>query len=324
MQENLKKKDNHSYAAEFKPNKSKFNKKHRREHCIANRSQINMIGRDKGQQVRIERPTANGTTCALYTVKGLRNDEPDVVYVGYTEPEDLCKRLELCDDSNTDPFTGKVKAQVTAEDLTDSEAEAYSEFIEHLTDNVNNHTLVVIAPHGGDIEKNTDTQAERVSKQLLSTHISQWICKGFKKGGGAFDRWHITSTDISEESFPKLKTIIRRQFEYCIAFHGWNNKNSICIGGRNSSHLKQEIKDEIAKVVLGSEIAVATDEYNDRTCPEEFNGSDKDNIVNRLGIKGVQIEQSIEAREGYDQNGCSLAIKIADAVANVMRNIIQV
>lgn len=118
MQENLRKKDNQdSYIAEFKPNKSKFNKKHRREHCIANRSQINMIGRDKGQQVRIERPTANGTTCALYTVKGLRNDEPDVVYVGYTEPEDLCKRLELCDDTSTDPFTGKVKAQGTAEGL---------------------------------------------------------------------------------------------------------------------------------------------------------------------------------------------------------------
>ena len=70
---------------------------------------------------------------------------------------------------------------------------------------------------------------------------------------------------------------------------------------------------------MGFGIVLATDEDNDWTCPEEFNGSDKDNIVNRLGTKGVQIEQSIEAREGHDQHGCSLANKIADAVAHVMR-----
>ncbi len=51
--------------------------------------------------------------------------------MGYTEPENLCKRLELCDDTNTDPFTGKVKAQVTTEGLSDSEAEDCDEFIEH-------------------------------------------------------------------------------------------------------------------------------------------------------------------------------------------------
>jgi hypothetical protein len=31
-----------------------------------------------------------------------------------------------------------------------------------------------------------------------------------------------TSTDTSENSFPELKTIMGRYFEYSIAFHGWD------------------------------------------------------------------------------------------------------
>ena len=50
-------------------------------------------------------------------------------------------------------------------------------------------------------------------------------------------------------------------------------------------------------------------------CPEGFNGNDSDNIVNRLGKRGVQIEQSMKAREFH-------GIKIATAVADVMRPLI--
>lgn len=46
-------------------------------------------------------------------------------------------------------------------------------------------------------------------------------------------------------------------------------------------------------------------------CPADFNGNDSENIVNRLGTIGVQIEQSEEARKCY-------GIQIADAVANVI------
>ena len=120
-------------------------------------------------------------------------------------------------------------------------AEDFSEFIENLADNGHNNGLIVIAPHGGNIEKYTDEQAEHVGQKLSSEYVSEWICKGFKKGGGAFDRWHITSTDISEESFPKLKTIMRRHFEYSVAFHGWRDE-SICIGGTMPTDVKQLIK----------------------------------------------------------------------------------
>src|SRR5215212_2148112 len=83
-----------------------------REHCSVHHSQITTIGRDKGQQVRIERYAPHGVTFleyALYTVIAVHDKEPDVVFVGYRDPEsthhDLANRLEL---SSTGPFTGRV------------------------------------------------------------------------------------------------------------------------------------------------------------------------------------------------------------------------
>ena len=219
-----------------------------------------------------------------------------------------------------DNLSGKVNAQVTTEGLTDAEAEARSEFIENVTDNGQNRKLIVIAPHGGNIEKYTDEQAEHVVQKLSSKYVSTWICKGFKEGGGAFKRWHITSTDISEESFPNLKAIMARgKFEYSVAFHGSDdgddNNNTICIGGLMDLDLKKEIRKRIGDVVNGSHIVVTTDYEN--TCPDNFNGNDDKNIVQRIGINSLQIEQSKEARKCY-------GIDIADVVADVIGPKIQV
>ena len=282
-----------------------------REHCSAHHSQINTIGRNKGQQVRIERYAPDGVTpedYALYTVVDLHNEDPDIVFLGFREPEsekhDLRDRLGL---SGATAFRGKINSQVT--DPTDD-----GEFVERLTDNGRHIGLIAIAPHGGDIERHTDEQSDRVGKQLASKCVSVWLCKGFKQGGGAFDRWHITSTDISEESFPKLKTVIGRHFEYAVAFHGWS-EDSICIGGSAPPALKLEIKTAVEGAVSGSGIVVATSEEG--TCPGAFNGDDPENIVNRLGAIGIQLEQSKEARERF-------GIQIADAVADVLRPKIKV
>ena len=68
--------------------------------------------------------------------------------------------------------------------------------------------------HGGQIEPYTDRQAERVAERLLDKGMSSWRCKGWKQGGGAHERWHITSTDIHPASFPKLDRVIPRDFGY--------------------------------------------------------------------------------------------------------------
>src|SRR6476660_5554445 len=148
MEECIKKKHiQDSYSAQIKPIDSRIPNHHIREHCLANLSQINMIGRDRCEQVRIERLTATGTARAVYTVIDVHDEEPDVIFVD-KNPDDLWNRLELssADLSSADHFPGKVNAQVTAVGLTDAEAEASSEFIENLADNGHNHGLIVIAP----------------------------------------------------------------------------------------------------------------------------------------------------------------------------------
>jgi phage replication-related protein YjqB (UPF0714/DUF867 family) len=306
-----------AYKPLFIPSRDKFSDPHSREHCSINAKQIRIMGINTRQQVRIERPTENGTTLALYTIISAHYEDPHNVYLDYKDPEDIDKRFGLSS-SMVNSFNGKINSQVAAVGLTDAQAEAYSEFIEKLTDDGQNSQLAVIAPHGGFIEEHTDEQAEEVAKQLPSNCVSVWMCKGFKKGGGAFARWHITSTDISEKSFPKLRSIIRRQFKYAIAFHGWDQeKNSICIGGSISYDLKQQIKTAIENAVSGSgiEVAIGGDYYGDNeTCPANFNGNDSNNIVNRLSINGgIQIEQSEKAREE------SYRYNIAKAVVDVIR-----
>ncbi len=309
-----------AYAAKFTLNKEKCSRPHTREHCSINANQIHMMRLNKRQQVRIERPTENGTTLALYTIESTHDEEPNDVFLDYVDLVDVGERFGV---PTLEPFQGKINSQVAAVGLDDDNAKAYSEFVEHLADNDYNRELVVIAPHGGLIEEHTDTQAQYLAEQLPSKVVSTWICKGFnkKEEGGAFARWHITSTDISEKSFPKLKTIYGRQFKFAIAFHGWGG-DSICIGGSESDprppncqkeeiSLKEEIKCAIEKVVPSS-IDVVLGGAGDKRCPQNFNGDNPENIVNRLGTTGVQIEQCETARKDHGK-------AISKAVADVIR-----
>jgi phage replication-related protein YjqB (UPF0714/DUF867 family) len=211
----------------------------------------------------------------------------------------------------TDEFDAVLDAQVHHPTLTDAEAECQSEFVERLTDNGSHTGLVAIAPHGGMIEQFTDQQAERVAAQLADHGVSCWRCKGWKQGGGASERWHITSADIHEASFPLLNTIIDRGFTHAVAFHGFTrnevNNFDVLIGGGAADALKQAIQLAIQTTIPNPDIRViiATPGIN-------LNGDDPRNIVNRLAVNqnGIQIEQSKQARQHFWQH-------IADAVAAV-------
>ena len=207
----------------------------------------------------------------------------------------------------SDEFEGVVDTQVPHPTLPEDEAEAASELIERLDDDGRQRGLIVIAPHGGAIERRTDDQAERVATRLAGKAVSAWRCKGWKRDGGAFDRWHITSTDINEASFPGLRRVIGRRFTYAVAFHGFDDP-LILIGGGAPPALKEEIREAIARALAGGDIDVRI-----ATADDGFGGDDERNIVNRLtagGTGGIQIEQSLEARQQHWE-------AIADAVADV-------
>lgn len=270
--------------------------KRRPEHCCASPGVLATLGAGVGQQVRVMR---NADEYGLYTVSEVRSVDPDeVIRVG------LGGRQRL---GTSDEFDAVVDTQVPHPTMSEDLARAAGELIECLDDNGRQRGLIAIAPHGGDIERHTDQQAERVASRLAARTVSSWRCKGWKGDGGAFDRWHITSADINEASFPLLGSVIARGFTYAVAFHGFD-ESRILIGGTAPPILKEEIRAKIVRATAGSDIAVDIARPDDR-----FGGDDPRNVVNRLtagGMNGVQIEQSLAARS------CHWAA-IADAVALV-------
>jgi phage replication-related protein YjqB (UPF0714/DUF867 family) len=128
---------------------------------------------------------------------------------------------------------------------------------------------------------------------------------------GSFDRWHITSTDIHEASFPRLNSVLSRGFTYAVAFHGFDDPEiliDILIGGAAPYSLKQEIETAIKGAIAGSDITVRI-----ASPDEKFGGDSLDNmsIVSPPAERtAIQIEQSSRARASHWR-------EIANAVANV-------
>jgi phage replication-related protein YjqB (UPF0714/DUF867 family) len=141
--------------------------------------------------------------------------------------------------------------------------------------------------------------------------VSVWICKGFGDAlQGAFDRWHITSTDLHPASFPRLRQIATRRFRHGVAFHGFARKPGeadVYIGGRASDSIKADIRTALEGARLPLEIRVATE-----TDDPKFQGRSPDNLINRLAAQGIHIEQSAKAR--------SFDLQIATAIASVYRS----
>jgi phage replication-related protein YjqB (UPF0714/DUF867 family) len=273
----------------------------RREHCSVDAARLARIGRAVGHQVRVR---LSSDAFGLYTVSEVHPEDPDTtVRMGRRGRERL---------GTSDEFDGVVDSVGPHPNLTVDQARAYGELVERLRDNGRQRELIVIAPHGGGIERHTDEQAERVASRLAAKTVSSWRCKGWKGGGGAFVRWHITSTDLSPASFPRLDLVISRGFTHAVAFHGFEDPEvdtDILIGGCAPDELKQEIAAEIDRATGGSGLRVRIAEPEDN-----FGGDDEGNVVNRLTAKGgsgIQIEQSPAARSSRRWE------KIADAVAAV-------
>ena len=289
-----------SYAASIeKADASQTGLRSRPEHSSADPDLLATIGRALGHQVRIVR---SPTERALYTV-GAAEGAP-----GTFEPIVRMGERGLARLGATEGFPGTVDAQVTHPSFTDAQAEANGEFVERLFDNGINRGFVVIAPHGGDIERRTDDQAVCVLGRLHEKAVSGWICRGWYLGGGAFRHWHITSTDLHEASFPKLRQVVGRRFRFAVAFHGFDDEDiphDILLGGIAPEALKLEIKSAIEAAVPSLAVHITRPE-------EKFGGDSRRNIVNRLAAGGaaIQLEQKPHVRADHGR-------AVAQAVADV-------
>ncbi len=263
-----------------------------REHCAPAASVLASLDSGLRQQVRIHRDDE----FALFTVSELLHETTDsVVRMGLGGLHRLHPEEE---------FEGVLDTKVVDPDLSDKKAREAGELVERLTDNGAQTHLIAIAPHGGDIEPHTDEQAERVAERLGPHLASAWRSKGWKPGGGAFVRWHITSTDLNPVSFPLLNSLMSRRFAHAVAFHGFNDEPGVLIGGTAPADVKEGLR-QVIQQVLGAGLCVRV------ALPDErYGGDDPNNIVNRLSpCGGVQIEQG---RRPRDDHGSAIADVVAD------------
>jgi phage replication-related protein YjqB (UPF0714/DUF867 family) len=266
-----------------------------REHCAPSARVLVSLDSGPGRQVRIHR----GGEFALYTVSELLHETTDsVVRMGPGGRQRL---------GANGGFEGVLDTKVVDPDLCDRDAREAGELVERLADDGSQAHLIVIAPHGGDIEEHTDGQAERVRKRLGPRLASAWRAKGWGADGGALVRWHITSTDLNPVCFPLLNSVMSRRFAHAVAFHGFNDEPGVLIGGTAAAELKERLRHAIQQVRprrLLVRVALPTERYG---------GDDPDNIVNRLSpCAGIQIEQGPRPREDHGRD-------IADVVADFFR-----
>ena len=179
--------------------------------------------------------------------------------------------------------------------------------------------VAVIAPHGGAIERHTEAQASMVADDPR-LDVDLWACAG--RGVDQFRRLHITSDDLSEQSFPGFRALLGREHRIAVSFHGFNSATKpgtttaldVIVGGQFDVDRRYELADRIRHALTGQQTFAV---YVATACSDPFAGLSPRNMVNRLaGPGGIQIEQSSRLRQFHD--GPRLVAKaVADALLAV-------
>ena len=160
--------------------------------------------------------------------------------------------------------------------------------------------IAVIAPHGGGIERQTDSQVDLLAGDTR-LQVDTWVCRG--KGAQQFRRLHITSDDLSEQSFPGFRALLDRAHRLAVSFHGFDQANSprndraldVIVGGQLDLGKRYDVAELIRRKLPldpAFEVLVAT------ACSDPHAGLSPRNAVNRLSrYGGLQIEQSLRLRQ---------------------------
>jgi phage replication-related protein YjqB (UPF0714/DUF867 family) len=281
---------------------------HAAEHCALDRGSLHALGSAVGRQVLVR---LSAKRLALYTVAERLDGASRAAHAGTAGLARVARP--------TGEPRAPLKAAVEPE-FTGDGAEKPARLTERLLGPAAARGLAVLAPHGGDIEPGTGAQARAVHALLAEQDrpVRAWVASGFDPAG-AHRCWHITASEISEFSFPRLGALFgagarRGRFAHAVAFHGQNDSPAIIVGGglpRDAAHT--ELKTRLA-ALLRAALAAVTEEPTPvvvrRAGP--LAGIERANVVNRVTVRGngIQLEQPAVARADEAQRDA-----IAGAVA---------
>ncbi len=209
--------------------------------------------------------------------------------------------------------------------------------------------MLVMAPHGGDIETDTSTQANDFAAALQlrdGTLANVWNVEGRWGSSQTFARWHITATSIDVASYPGLANLIPNdaddKFDWAVAFHGFSDDEVDCpgtddhppfyqivLGGSAARELKcaiaQSIYEALDGILRAEAIAIDIRGGGNIDIPDACgryvsidgdSGPDGDNIVNRLAANGgIQLEQSKALRDDEELRDL-VAAAVADGLVD--------
>jgi phage replication-related protein YjqB (UPF0714/DUF867 family) len=290
---------------------------HAVEHCAVDSESLGALGSAVGRQLLIRQASDR---VALYTVAERLSVPARAVHVGTAG-------LARLGAATRAPHASRSNATIETE-FIGGDPEGVARLTEDLLGEEDATGLAVLAPHGGRIEVGTDRQAELVHDMLArnAKPVRAWIARGFNRATGAHTCWHITSSEISEHSFPKLGSLIgpaedNGPFAHAVAFHGNNDSDAIIVGGglaRNDGHTE-------LKTTLAARIHTALEAVMDQPPSVEVNlcgplgGAQQHNIVNRVTVRGngIQLEQPLAVRTDVSQREA-----IARAVAEFYLDLI--
>lgn len=164
---------------------------------------------------------------------------------------------------------------------------------EHLTHDASDQVLA-FAPHGGQMEPYTAEQAFQVAAAF--TGCSAWAYCGYVDDGSARAEYYITSTEMVSSEYNFLPQLLGHGFELGVAFHGYSPDSphpDVYIGGTAHTAVRERLAESIA---THANIDVGVAQPSDGLLYQRYAGVRSENIVNRLGERGLQLEQTLAAR----------------------------
>lgn len=142
--------------------------------------------------------------------------------------------------------------------------------------------IIVLAPHGGDLERGTSRLARRVAGADWNLYIfNAWLGRGS-------GRLHLTSANFDD---PRALDLTGRS-RLAVSLHGQAAKGRwICVGGANAE-AGRLVSESLAKAGFRTEFPC-------RRLP----GRSPRNITNRAAAGGVQLEVTLSLLGKLDKGG---------------------